>query len=212
MLAMSAHKFNGPKGIGVLYVKKGVKISPIMFGGHHENRLRPGTENTASIVGCMKALEISNVAIENNEKHILYLREKLKKGILETIPEVAVNGSGARAVSNILNISFNYIEGEALLLMLDMKGIAVSTGSACASESSEPSHVLSSMCVDPVAAQGAVRFSFGHYNTEKDVDYVLRVLPKIVLNLRSMSPVWNLSLSNRKKVRFKEKKSSRMGS
>jgi cysteine desulfurase len=199
MLAMSAHKFNGPKGIGVLYVKKGVKISPIMFGGHHENGLRPGTENTASIVGCAKALEISNAAIENNEKHILYLREKLKKGILEAIPEVTVNGSGARAVSNILNISFNYIEGEALLLMLDMEGIAVSTGSACASGSSEPSHVLSSMCVDPVAAQGAVRFSFGHYNTEEDVDYVLRILPKIVSNLRSMSPVWNLSLSDRKK-------------
>jgi cysteine desulfurase len=199
MLAISAHKFNGPKGIGVLYVKKGVKISPIMFGGHHENGLRPGTENTAFIVGCAKALEISNVAIENNEKHILHLRESLKKGILEAIPEVTVNGSGARAVSNILNISFNYIEGEALLLMLDMKGIAVSTGSACASGSSEPSHVLSSMCVDPVAAQGAVRFSFGHYNTEEDVDYVLRVLPKIVSNLRSMSPVWNLSLSDRKK-------------
>ncbi|MDR2645300.1 MAG: aminotransferase class V-fold PLP-dependent enzyme [Endomicrobium sp.] len=199
MLAISAHKFNGPKGIGVLYVKKGVKISPIMFGGHHENRIRPGTENTAFIVGCAKALEISNVAIENNEKHILYLREKLKKGILEAIPGVTVNGSGARAVSNILNISFKYIEGEALLLMLDMKGIAVSTGSACASGLSEPSHVLSSMCVDPVAAQGAVRFSFGHYNTEEDVDYALRVLPKIVSNLRSMSPVWNLSLSDRKK-------------
>jgi cysteine desulfurase len=191
MLAMSAHKFNGPKGIGVLYIKKGVKISPIMFGGHHENGLRPGTENTASIVGFAKALEISNTAMKENEKHILCLREKLKKGILETIPEVIVNASGVRAVSNILNISFNYIEGEALLLMLDMKGIAVSTGSACASGSSEPSHVLSSMCVDPVAAQGAVRFSFGHYNTEEDIDYVLEVLPKIVSDLRSMSPVWN---------------------
>ncbi|MDR3306413.1 MAG: cysteine desulfurase NifS [Endomicrobium sp.] len=191
MLAMSAHKFNGPKGIGVLYVKKGVKISPIMFGGHHENGLRPGTENTASIVGCAKALEISNAAIENNEKHILYLKEKLKKGILEVIPEATANGSGARAVSNILNISFNYIEGEALLLMLDMKGIAVSTGSACASGSSEPSHVLSSMRVDPVAAQGAMRFSFGRYNSEEDVEYVLKVLPKIVSDLRSMSPVWN---------------------
>jgi cysteine desulfurase len=191
MLAMSAHKFNGPKGIGVLYVKKGVKIFPIMFGGHHENGLRPGTENTASIVGFAKALEICNADMKENEKHIFHLREKLKKGILETISEVIVNASGARAVSNILNISFNYIEGEALLLMLDMKGIAVSTGSACASGSSEPSHVLSSMCVNPVVAQGAVRFSFGHYNTEEDIDYVLEVLPKIVSDLRSMSPVWN---------------------
>jgi cysteine desulfurase len=206
MLALSAHKFNGPKGIGVLYVKKDLKISPIMFGGHHESGLRPGTENIASIVGCAKALEISNVAIESNEKHILHLREKLKKGILEVMPEAVVNGSGARAVSNILNISFNYIEGEALLLMLDMKGIAVSTGSACASGSSGPSHVLSSMCVDPVVAQGAVRFSFGHYNTEEDVDYVLKVLPKIVSNLCSMSSVLNLSLSDRKKTRLREKK------
>jgi cysteine desulfurase len=191
MLSMSAHKFNGPKGAGVLYVKKGVKISPIMFGGHHENGVRPGTENAAAIVGCAKALEISNAFIENDDKHILRLREKLKKDILEIIPEVTVNASGVRAVPNILNVSFNYIEGEALLLMLDMKGIAVSTGSACASGSSGPSHVLSSMCVDPVAAQGAVRFSFGHYNTQEDVDYVLEVLPEIVSDLRSMSPVWD---------------------
>jgi cysteine desulfurase len=191
LLAMSAHKFNGPKGVGVLYIKKGVKISPVMFGGHHENGIRPGTENAAAIVGCAKALEIANAFIEDNDKHILCLREKLKKDILETIPEVTVNASGARAISNILNVSFNYIEGEALLLMLDMNGIAVSTGSACASGSSEPSHVLSSMCVDPVVAQGALRFSFGHYNTQEDVDYVLEVLPKIVSDLRSMSPVWN---------------------
>ncbi|MDR1086939.1 MAG: IscS subfamily cysteine desulfurase [Endomicrobium sp.] len=191
MLAMSAHKFNGPKGIGVLYVKKGVKIYPVMFGGHHESGLRPGTENIASIVGCAKAFEIANAAIKENEKHTLHLREKLKKGILETIPEVSINASGIRSVSNILNVSFNYIEGEALLLMLDMKGIAVSTGSACASGSSETSHVLSSMRVDPVAAQGAIRFSFGHYNREEDVDYVLEVLPKVVSDLRLMSPVWN---------------------
>ncbi|MDR2437106.1 MAG: cysteine desulfurase NifS [Endomicrobium sp.] len=191
LLAMSAHKFNGPKGVGVLYIKKGVKVSPVMFGGHHENGLRPGTENVAAIVGCAKALEISNAFIEDNDKHILCLREKLKKGILETIPEVTVNASGARAISNILNVSFNYIEGEALLLMLDMNGIAVSTGSACASGSSEPSHVLSSMCVDPVVAQGALRFSLGHYNTQEEVNYVLEVLPKIVSDLRSMSPVWN---------------------
>ncbi|MDR2399907.1 MAG: cysteine desulfurase [Endomicrobium sp.] len=191
MLAISAHKFNGPKGIGVLYVKKSVKIYPLMFGGHHESGLRPGTENTASIVGCAKAFEIANAAIEENEKHTLHLREKLKKGILETIPEVSINASDIRSVSNILNVSFNYIEGEALLLMLDMKGIAVSTGSACALGSSEPSHVLSSMRVDPVAAQGAIRFSFGHYNREEDVDYVLEVLPKIVSDLRLMSPMWN---------------------
>jgi cysteine desulfurase len=191
MLAMSAHKFNGPKGVGVLYIKKGVKISSVIFGGHHERGIRPGTENVAAIVGCAKALEMSNASIEDSKKYTLGLREKLKKGILETIPEVTINASGARAVPNILNISFNYIEGEALLLMLDMKGIAISTGSACASGSSQPSHVLSAMCLDPVVAQGAVRFSFGHYNTQEDVDYVLEVLPKIVSDLRSMSPVGN---------------------
>jgi len=191
LLAISAHKFNGPKGIGALYVKKGVNISPITFGGHHENGLRPGTENIPYIVGFAKALEISNNRIEQHDKRIFILREKLKKGITDTIPEVVINGSGNRAVSNILNVSFNYIEGESLLLMLDMKGIAVSTGSACASGSSEPSHVLSAMRIDPVAAQGAVRFSFDCHNTEEDVDYVLSVLPKVVSSLRLMSPVWN---------------------
>jgi cysteine desulfurase len=191
LLAMSAHKFNGPKGSGALYIKRGVNISPITFGGHHESGLRPGTENIPYIVGFAKALEISNNRIEEHNKRMFALREKLKKGIIDTIQEVVVNGSGDRAVSNILNVSFNYIEGESLLLMLDMKGIAVSTGSACASGSSEPSHVLSAMHVNPVAAQGAVRFSFDCHNTEEDVDYVLEVLPKVVNDLRLMSPVWN---------------------
>ncbi|MDR3256921.1 MAG: cysteine desulfurase [Endomicrobium sp.] len=190
LLAMSAHKFNGPKGVGVLYVKKGTNILPITFGGHHEKGLRPGTENIPYIVGFAKAFEISNAKIEEHNKHILALKEKLRKGILDTIPEVIINGSDGRAISNILNVSFNYIEGEALLLMLDIKGIAVSTGSACASGSSGPSHVLSAMGVDSVAAQGAIRFSFGCHNTQKDVDYVLEVLPKVVDSLRSMSPVW----------------------
>jgi cysteine desulfurase len=191
LLAVSAHKFNGPKGIGVLYIKKGTNIFPIIFGGHHESGIRPGTENIPAVAGFAKAFEISNVKIEEHNKHVFALREKLKKGILDTIPEVVINGSGSRSVSNILNVSFNYIEGEALLLMLDMKGIAVSTGSACASGSSEPSHVLSALRIDPVSAQGAVRFSFGYYNTEEEVDYVLEILPEVIKNLRSMSPVWN---------------------
>ncbi|MCA6084720.1 cysteine desulfurase family protein [Candidatus Endomicrobiellum agilis] len=191
LLAISAHKFNGPKGVGALYVKKGTNISPITFGGHHENGLRSGTENISSISGFAKAFEISSSKIEECNKRILDLREKLKAGILSTIPEVIINGSGSKAVSNILNVSFNYIEGEALLLMLDMKGIAVSTGSACATGSAEPSHVLSAMGVNPVASQGAIRFSVGCYNTGEDVDYVLEVLPKAVNSLRSMSPVWN---------------------
>jgi len=191
LLAISAHKFNGPKGIGALYVKRGVNISPMTFGGHQEGGLRPGTENIPYVVGFAKAFEISNAEIEEHNRKNLFLREKLKKGILDMIPEININGSGDKAVPNILNVSFNYIEGEALLLMLDMKGIAVSTGSACASGSLDPSHVLSAMGVDPVAAQGAIRFSFGCYNTEEDVDYVLKVLPEVVNRLRLMSPVWN---------------------
>jgi cysteine desulfurase len=191
LLAISAHKFYGPKGVGVLYVKKGTNILPITFGGHHENGLRPGTENIPYIVGLARAFEIVNARIERDNEHIFVMREKLKNGILNTIPDVNVNSSGNKTVSNILNMSFNYIEGEALLLMLDMNGIAVSTGSACASGSAGSSHVLSAMFLDPVSAQGAIRFSFGHYNVEDDVDYVLKVLPKVVSNLRSLSPVWN---------------------
>jgi cysteine desulfurase len=191
LLAISAHKFNGPKGVGALYIKSGVNILPVAFGGHHENGLRPGTENIPYISGLAKALEVSTAKIEKYNKRIFALREKLKEGILNAISDVIVNGSGSRAVSNILNVSFNYIEGEALLLMLDMKGVAVSTGSACASGSSGPSHVLSAMGINPFAAQGAIRFSFGYHNTEEDVDYVLEVLPKVISSLRSMSPVWN---------------------
>ncbi|BAG14003.1 cysteine desulfurase NifS [Endomicrobiia bacterium] len=190
LLAISAHKFNGPKGVGALYIKSGTNIVPMTFGGHHENGLRPGTENIPYISGLAKALEISNAKIEEYNKRVFALRKKLKEGILNAIPEVIINGSGSRAVSNILNVSFNYIEGEALLLMLDMEGVAVSTGSACASGSSEPSHVLSAMGVNPVASQGAIRFSFGYHNVEEDVDYVLEVLPKVISSLRSMSPVW----------------------
>jgi cysteine desulfurase len=191
LLAISAHKFNGPKGVGALYIKNGTNILPIAFGGHHENGFRPGTENIPYISGLAKALEISNAKIEEYNKRVFALREKLKEGILNSIPDVIINGSGRRAVSNILNVSFNYIEGEALLLMLDMKNVAVSTGSACAAGSSGPSHVLSAMGVNPFASQGAIRFSLGYHNTEEDVDYVLEVLPKVISSLRSMSPVWN---------------------
>lgn len=190
LLSIAAHKFYGPKGIGALYVKKGTNILPVMYGGHHENGLRPGTENVAFAKGLAKALEMSVSATEFNYKHALLLREKLKKGILKSIPEVIINASNEKAVPNILNVSFNYIEGESLLAMLDMNGIAASTGSACASGEAGSSHVLAAMGVDPIAAQGAIRFSFGRSNTEEEIDYVLGVLPEIVAKLRAMSPVW----------------------
>jgi cysteine desulfurase len=191
LLAMSGHKFYAPKGVGVLYVKRGTKIKPITSGGYQENELRPGTENIPYIVGIAKAFEIANTNLEEDDKHVLFLREELKKGILKEIPEVIINGSGNKSVSSILNVSFKYIEGEALLVMLDMCGIAVSTGSACAIGLGG-SYVLKAMRVDPVAAQGTIRFSFGCYNTKDDVDYVLAQLPKIVEKLRKMSPVYKI--------------------
>lgn len=191
LLSVSAHKFYGPKGIGILYVKKGTKISPILHGGHHEHGLKPGTENIASIIGMTKALELANGEIEKETQKYNKLREKLKNGIIAKIPQSIINTDFSNSVPNVLNVSFKSIEGESLLLMLDMEGIAVSTGSACASGSTEPSHVLQAIGLDPVTAQGAIRFSLGKQNTEEDIDYVLEVLPKMVEKVRKMSPVWN---------------------
>lgn len=191
LLSVSAHKFYGPKGVGALYVKQGTKISPILHGGHHENGLKPGTENIAGIVGMTKALELSTNEIESENKKCFMLREKLKTGILNSIPQSTVNTDFSNSVASILNVSFESIEGESLLLMLDMQGIAVSTGSACASGSTEPSYVLKAIGLDPVTAQGTIRFSLGKQNTEEDIDYVLEVLPKLVEKVRKMSPVWN---------------------
>jgi cysteine desulfurase len=191
LLAMSAHKFNGPKGIGALYIKSGTNISPILFGGHHENSMRPGTENFPYAVGLAKALELSVNAMDENSKKVKAIKEKLQEGIIKRIPEITINGGFETSVFNVLNVSFNYIEGESMLAKLDMAGIAVSTGSACASGSSEPSHVLGAMGIDPISAQGAIRFSFGHHNTEEEIDEVLETLPKIVEDLRKMSPLYN---------------------
>ncbi|MDR1952618.1 MAG: cysteine desulfurase [Elusimicrobiota bacterium] len=187
-LAISAHKFNGPKGVGVLYKKRGSNISSIMFGGHHENNLRPGTENIPCIMGLAKALENSVNSLEKNYSNILSLRNKLRDGIIKKIPNVLINGSDEYFLPNILNVSFNFIEGESLLARLDAKQIAASTGSACATGSL--SHVLAALGIDALAIQGAIRFSFGHNNTAEEIDYVLEVLPETVEGLRKMSPLW----------------------
>ncbi len=191
LLSVSGHKFYGPKGIGALYIRKGTKIEPLFHGGHHEFGMKPGTENVAEIVGMTKALELANEEMEQESKKIFKLRNKLMNGIVEKIPEVVINTDIKYAVPSVLSVSFNYIEGESLLLMLDMAGIAASAGSACATGSAEPSHVLSAIGASPLAAQGTLRFSLGRYNTEEDIDYVLDVLPKLVERVRKMSPVWN---------------------
>ncbi|NLB34970.1 MAG: IscS subfamily cysteine desulfurase [Elusimicrobia bacterium] len=189
MASVSAHKINGPKGVGALYVRKGLKIMPLFRGGHHEYGMRPGTENIMGIAGFGAA---SDEAVENLSSSIekyTFLKKRLWEGIYKTIPRVLLNGGLDKTLPNTLNVSFTNIEGESIIIMLDLEGIAVSSGSACTSGSLESSHVLSAMGVPAAAAQGSIRFSFGRYNTEEEVDYVLEKLPPIVSRLRAMSPL-----------------------
>ncbi|MCX8093842.1 MAG: aminotransferase class V-fold PLP-dependent enzyme, partial [Candidatus Goldbacteria bacterium] len=192
LLSISAHKFYGPKGVGLLYIKKGTKIHSLLHGGHHEKNRRAGTENVAGIIGMAKAAEISMGFYKNPENiiKIKRLRDMLEKGILEKIPEVIVNGHPEKRMENILNICIKYIEGESILIHLDFEGICASSGSACTSGSLEPSHVLLALGLPHEIAHGSIRFSFGKFNTEDDVKKVLDVLPSIVEKLRNMSPFW----------------------
>ncbi|HCX90909.1 MAG: cysteine desulfurase NifS [Deltaproteobacteria bacterium CG12_big_fil_rev_8_21_14_0_65_43_10] len=190
LLSLSGHKLYGPKGIGCLYVKKGTPLVPLIHGGHQEGGRRAGTENIPGIVGLGKACEIVNRDMESQSKHITKLRDRLYKGIIDKLDHVKLNGHTINRIPNTLNLSFEFIEGESLLLNLDLEGIAVSSGSACTSGSLKPSHVLTAMDITPEIAQGSLRFSLGLGNTEEDVEYVLGVLPEIVNRLRSMSPLY----------------------
>jgi len=189
LLSMSAHKIYGPKGIGALYIRKGTKITAQMHGGHHEMGKRAGTENVAGIVGLGRAAELAKKEISKEEK-IKELRDYLHKGITSKIGGIKLNGHPEMRLPNTLNISFTYLEGESVILNLDMEGIAVSTGSACTSGTLEPSHVLTAMGVDAVNTQGSVRFSLGKDNTKEEMDYVISVLPPIIKRLRAMSPLY----------------------
>ena len=190
LLSLSGHKIYGPKGIGVLYIRKGTRIQPLIQGGHHELNRRAGTENVPAIVGLGKAIEIAKATMEKESMRLTNLRNKLCSGIGEKIDYVRLNGHPGKRLPNTLNMSFEFVEGESMILNLDLKGIAVSTGSACTSGSLEPSHVLKAMRVDAAVAQGSIRFSLGKDNTEEDIDYVLEVLPEIVERLRVMSPLY----------------------
>jgi cysteine desulfurase len=190
LMSFSGHKINGPKGVGVLYIRKGTKIYPMLLGGHHEFAKRAGTENVPGIVGFAKAIEIAYKNIKTENEKMLNLKNKLYKGLTEKIKEVHLNGSLENSLSNTLNVSFNYIEGESIIMNLDMEGIGVSSGSACTSGSLESSHVLKAMGVDAVLAQGSIRFSLGIFNTEKDIKYILKKIPPIVEKLRKMSPLY----------------------
>ena len=190
MLSLSGHKLHGPKGIGALYVKRGVRFRPYIIGGHQENGRRAGTENVASIIGLGKAAELALNNIEKENTFVASLRDKLEKTILENIPGVRVNGDVAHRLPNTTNISFEYIEGESILMLLDMYGICASSGSACTTGSLEPSHVLRAMGIPYTCAHGAIRFSFSRYNTMEEVDFVLEKLPPVIARLREISPYW----------------------
>lgn len=189
LLSISGHKIYGPKGVGALYVKKETPMVPLMHGGRHEMGYRPGTENVAAIVGLAKAMELAEEEREEVFTGMSHLRSMLKRGIDEKIENVQFNGHPEKTLPNILNASFKFIEGESLQLSLDMNGIAVSTGSACASGSEESSHVLMAMGTAPDVARGSLRFSLGRLNDEDDIAYVLGVLPDVVARLRETSPL-----------------------
>ncbi|OPJ57292.1 cysteine desulfurase NifS [Alkalithermobacter paradoxus] len=190
LMAMSSHKIYGPKGVGALYIRKGVKLHPFVHGGAQEKKRRAGTENVAGIVGFGKAAELARVNLDNYKNKLISLREKLINGIMERIPYTRINGHRTERLPGNANFSFEFIEGEALLLSLDMVGIAGSSGSACTSGSLDPSHVLMAIGLSHEIAHGSLRLSLGDSNTEEDVDYVLEHLPKIVERLRFMSPLY----------------------
>jgi cysteine desulfurase len=190
MLSMSGHKISGPKGVGAIYIRKGTRITPLSHGGHHERSRRAGTENVPGIVGLAKAVEIAYRDLEKQSKHLKNLSEAFYLKLTQAIPDVFVNGDLEKRISNTLNLSFKAVEGESVILSLDLKGVAVASGSACTSGTLEPSHVLSAMEIAPEIAQGAIRFSFGRENTMEDVEYVAGILPEIISRLRSMSPLY----------------------
>ena len=188
MLAISGHKFHAPKGVGVFYLRRGTKIKPFMLGGHQESGRRAGTENVPYIVGLAKACELARQHMADEAKTLTPMRDKLEAGILATCPNVRVNGDRNHRLPNTLNVSFEYIEGEAIAYHLSDLGICISTGSACASGSLDPSHVIRAMGVPFIAVHGSIRFSLSRYNTMEEVDYVLEKLPPVIHNLRELSP------------------------
>ncbi len=190
LLSFSAHKLHGPKGIGALYIRKGTKIHPLVTGGHHERGIRAGTENVAGIVGFGKACELAKKNMGHESIKTAEMRDELQKRILDKIPHVRLNGHPEKRLPTTLNVSFEAVEGETLLIQFDMHGIAVSTGSACSSGSLEPSHVLLAMDIPHEIIHGSMRFSLGIGNKMEDIDYVMEHLPGIVASAREISPLW----------------------
>ncbi len=197
MLSFSGHKIHASKGVAGLYIRKGTKFSPFLIGGHQEKGRRGGTENVASIVGLGKAAELAGEHLANGEMaRIARLRDRLEAAIFDKIPNVLLNGNRENRLPNTLSVSFEYVEGEAILLMLDEYGICASSGSACTSGSLEPSHVLRAMGVPFTAAHGSIRFSLSVFNTEEEIDFVIEHLPGVISRLRELSPFWQQDTSH----------------
>ena len=190
MLSCSGHKLHAPKGIGVLYVRRGIRFRPFIVGGHQEKARRGGTENVASIVALGKAAELAKANMEEEVKYLSMLRDRLEAGLLKTVPRIKINGDKSSRLPNTSSISFEFIEGEAILLLMNQFGICASSGSACTTGSLEPSHVLRAMGIPYTSAHGTIRFSFSRYNTVEEVDFILEKLPPIIATLRKLSPYW----------------------
>ena len=190
LLSLSAHKFYGPKGVGALFVRSGTKLRQFLFGGHHQRGFRPGTENVPGIVGMGKAAEIAHQLLAGDARRISTLRDRLEHGLLARVPDARVNASGAPRTPNTSNISFAGIEGEALVIALDLRGIAVSTGAACSSGAVEPSHVLTAIGLSASEARSSIRFSLGRLTTEAEIHFALRTVPEAVAQLRRLSPAY----------------------
>jgi len=197
LLSLSAHKFYGPKGVGALYIRNGIRIENLIHGGGQERKKRAGTENIAGIVGCGKAIELATADISSHNAQLQAMRDRLLQGILEKIPHTRLNGHPTKRLPGNLNVSFEFIEGESMLLWLDDEGICASTGSACTSGSLEPSHVLLATGLPVEISHGSLGLTLGDVNTEADIDIVLEVLPKVVSKLRDMSPLYQKEAKDR---------------
>src|SRR5271157_1064171 len=198
LLTVTAHKMHGPQGAGALYVRKGTVLQPLFYGGRHERSRRAGTENLPGIVGLGKAAEVARCGFaDGSVERMASLRDRLEKTIVETLDQVNVNSGGAPRVPNTTNIVFDCLEGEAMVIALDLKGLSVSTGAACSSGAIEPSHVLTAMGLSPERARGSIRFSLGKQNTEDDIQFALQLIPEVVTRLRELSPVYKKPVSAR---------------
>ncbi|MGC1416395.1 MAG: IscS subfamily cysteine desulfurase [Candidatus Acidiferrum sp.] len=190
LLSLSGHKLYAPKGVGALYIRSGTRVRQLLYGGHHQRGFRPGTENVAGIVGLGKAAEIAHNSLANDAQRVSALRDKLEQGLLDRVAQVRVNGAGAPRTPNTTNIMFSGIEGEALVIALDLKGLACSVGAACSSGAIEPSHVLTAIGLTQEEAKSSLRFSLGRHTTESEINFALEVIPAAVAQLRALSPTF----------------------